>query len=445
MNTPQRRYENVAIEDLVPYENNARTHSDEQIAKIRSSIQEFGFINPILIDGEKNVIAGHGRIEAAKLEGMTELPCLFVEDLTEAQKRAYIIADNRLALDAGWDMERLRVEIEALQNFNFNLDVLGFNADEMEDIVNYSILEEVTEDDFTYKDDEPEPKAKYGQIYQLGRHRLMCGDSTKREDVQKLMDGKQADLVVTDPPYNVDYGSKAEALNKYGYSFTDRRIYNDYMPEYQFINFLDDAFRNMAEALKPGGVFYIWHASITVFEFETALRLNNLKSRQQLIWNKNSLVLGMQDYHWKHEPCLYGWKEGAGHYFIDDRKQTTVIEDKGVDFKKLKKEELVSLLEDIYSDKTSTTIINEPRPTKSDEHPTMKPLGLLARQIRNSSKMDELVLDMFGGSGSTMMSCEQLGRTCYMLELDPKYVDTIIERWEKLTGEKAELINETIQ
>ena len=226
-----------------------------------------------------------------------------------------------------------------------------------------------------------------------------------------------------------------------GYQFNDRHIMNDYMPEYQFIEFLDHAFRNMANSMKEGAAFYIWHASITIYEFETALRLNNLKSRQQLVWNKNSIVLGRQDYQWKHEPCLYGWKEGAAHYFIDDRTNTSVIEDQIPKFKSLKKEDMVKLLEDIYSDKISTTIINEDKPNRSVEHPTMKPLQLLARHVKNSSKQEELILDIFGGSGSTMMTSEQLNRRCFMMELDPKYVDVIIERWEKFTGEKAVKLN----
>ena len=209
------------------------------------------------------------------------------------------------------------------------------------------------------------------------------------------------------------------------------------MPEYQFIEFLDKSFKNMSKYLKPGGVFYIWHASTTIFEFETALRYNNLKTRQQLIWNKNAIVLSRQDYHWKHEPVLYGWKEGAGHYFVDDRTQATVIEDMKPKYKSMKKEELVKLLDEIYSDKMSTTILNEDKPSISEEHPTMKPLKLLARLIKNSSKQEEIVQDLFGGSGSTLMACEQLNRKCYTMELDPKYVDVIIDRWEQYTGEKA--------
>lgn len=251
------------------------------------------------------------------------------------------------------------------------------------------------------------------------------------------MGGGLIDLVVTDPPYNVDYGSKAEAVNKYGYKFSDRRILNDYMPSAQFVEFLDKAFGNMAKYLKDGGAFYIWHASSTIYEFEEALRLNQLKARQQLIWVKNSLVLGRQDYQWKHEPCLYGWKDGAGHYFVNCRTKTSVQEE--TNFNELKKSELVNLLESIYSEIKQSTIY-ENKPTRSEEHPTMKPIKLIAQLIANSSRENEKVLDLFGGSGTTLIACEQLNRKCYMMEYDPKYVDVIIDRWERFTGKKAELL-----
>lgn len=416
------------IEDLIPYEKNPR-RNDKAVKYVAESIKQFGFQHPIVIDKDNVIVAGHTRYKASKKLGLKTVPCIVADDLTEQQIKAYRLADNKVAEKAEWDFELLDQELADL--FDFDMMSLGFEDDEENDAE-----PEVMEDGF-----EPvipkTPKAKAGDIYQLGNHRLMCGDSTKDEDVIQLMNGKLADLVVTDPPYNVDYGSKAEAINKYGYNFSDRHIENDYMPQEQFISFLDNAFRNLSESLKPGGSFYIWHASITIYEFETALRLNNLKSRQQLIWNKNSIVLGRQDYQWKHEPCLYGWKEGAAHYFVDDRKQTTVIEDKGIEINKLSKDEMKQLLKQIFSDKTSTTIINEDKPHNSVEHPTMKPLKLLERHIKNSSKPNELVLDLFGGSGSTMMTCEQLNRTCYMMEFDPKHVDVIIQRWENFTEKKA--------
>ena len=251
----------------------------------------------------------------------------------------------------------------------------------------------------------------------------------------KLMDERIADLVVTDPPYNVDYGSKAEAINKYGYHFSDRHIENDYMPEAQFIEFLDKAFANMNASLKPGGAFYIWHASITVYEFEEALRLNNLKTRQQLIWVKNALVLGRQDYQWRHEPCLYGWKAGAAHYFVNDRTKTTVYDEKP-EIDRMSKEELKEALR-AFLETTEETVIYENKPARSEEHPTMKPVKLIAHLIVNSSRRGETVLDLFGGSGTTLIAAEQLDRSCCMMEYDPQYVDVIIDRWEKLTGEKA--------
>ncbi len=431
------KLEILPIDTLTPYANNARTHSDDQIKKIQASLREFGFVNPVLIDANRGVIAGHGRIEAAKREGMTEVPCVFVEHLTDAQKRAYILADNRLAEDAGWDMDVLNLEIKQLMDMGFNIGLTGFDGlqdfDSSVEIKDppFDIDEEIAAID--------EPVARRGNMWSLGRHKLMCGDSTDVTDVGRLMGDNVADMMLTDPPYNVDYGEKAEAINPYGYHFSPRRIENDRMSDSEFLSFLTKAFDNARNSIRPGGAFYIWHASSTLYEFETALKRAGMQTRQQLIWNKSSMVLGRQDYQWKHEPCLYGWKDGAAHYFVDDRKQTTVFEDEVPNFKSMKKDELVALLSDIFSDKVSTTVISENRPSLSPEHPTMKPIKLLARLIKNSSKIGESVLDLFGGSGSTLIACEQLNRTCYMMELDPKYCDVIIGRWETLTGQKAVL------
>ena len=419
------------VNELIPYINNSRTHSEEQVNQIVASINEFGFTNPLLIDEKDNIIAGHGRLLASKKLGMEEVPCIVLKGLTEAQKKAYIIADNKMALNAGWDEELLKIELENLKELDFDLELTGFNVDELDDILgNNEEEKEVEEDDFEVEVPE-EPKAKLGDIYQLGNHRLMCGDSTSEEDVAKLMNGEIADLVVTDPPYNV------AIENSQGMT-----IKNDNMEKSQFLEFLTKAFNCLNISLKKGGAFYVWFASREHINFETALNKNGLEVRQELIWNKNSLILGRQDYQWKHEPCLYGWKDGDSHYFIDDRKQTTVIEDKKPDIKKMKKEEMQKLLEEIYSDKTSTTIINEDKPSVNDLHPTMKPIKLIARQVKNSSKVGEKVLDLFGGSGSTIITSEQLNRKCYTMEYDPKYVDVIIERWEKFTGKKAVLISE---
>lgn len=421
----------INIDQLIPYINNARTHSPEQIMKIRASLREFGFINPVIIDREYNVIAGHGRVEAARAEGIAEVPCVYADHLTEAQKKAYILADNRMALDAGWDEEKLRLEIQALQNMNFNIGLTGFEDSELADLM-LDLETPTEEDDYDVAGEIPEePTSQLGQVYKLGRHRLICGDSTDVSVISKLMDGKNADLWLTDPPYNVDYeGSDGQ------------KIKNDSMGDTQFREFLKAAFAAAKGALKPGAAFYIWHADSEGFNFRGACRDVGLQVRQCLIWVKNSLVLGRQDYQWRHEPCLYGWNEGAAHYFIDNRAQTTVIEDYLPDFNKMKREEMKALLEEIYSDRLSTTVIYEDKPKANDLHPTMKPIKLLARLIRNSSRTDEIVLDTFGGSGSTLMACEQLGRTCYTCELDPKYVDVIINRWEEFTGHKAELIGE---
>lgn len=415
-----RKYENVEIEKLIPYENNARIHSDEQVDKIIRSMKEFGFINPILIDEKYMIIAGHGRVLAAKKMGLTELPCIFVEDLTEAQKRAYILADNKLALDADWDEELLKIELEELKNLDFDISIAGFDDELLEEEPEM----EAEEDDYDVEIPE-EPKAKLGDVYKLGEHYLMCGDSTSPEDVKVLLNQTEVDMVMTDPPYNVNIE------NSQGMT-----IMNDNLDTNEFGKFLKEAFYNLNQSLKIGGVFYIWYSDSESVNFRKALDVNSLKLSQNLIWNKNRFVLSRQDYQNKYEPCLYGWKEGKAHYFIEDRTQTTVIDDQ-VDLEKMKKDELKNMLKEILSSNLPTTVIDEDRPLKNDLHPTMKPIKLLARLIKNSSKMNDTVLDLFGGSGSTLIACEQLNRKCYMMEYDPKYVDVIIDRWETLTGKEA--------
>ena len=436
-----RRYENVKISALKPYENNARTHSQEQVEKIANSIKEFGFINPVLIDSDYGIIAGHGRVLAGQLLGMEEVPCLFIEDLTETQKRAYILADNKLALDAGWDDEILRQEILALDKLDFDVSLAGFDINDF-DFTQEDI--EFQEDDYDVEASLPEiPKAKPGDVYQLGRHRLMCGDSTSQEDIDKLVDGAVMDLCVTDPPYNVNYGS----INETGYGKereNGNKILNDNMDDESFYLFLNAFYEQMLRVLKEGGAYYIFHADTEGYNFRKALRDAGGQVKQNLIWVKNALVLGRQDYQWKHEPCLYGWKEGAGHYFINDRTQTTVFEDKA-DLDKYTKEELKELVEEILADKLPTTVIHEDKPQKNDVHPTMKPIKLISRLVKNSSRQGENVIDFFGGSGSTLISCEHLGRKCYTIELDPKYVDVIIDRWETLTGQTVVKLVEGVE
>lgn len=388
----------INVNDLIPYVNNARMHSPEQIKLIQSSLREFGFINPVIIDKDNGIIAGHGRVIAAKKEGFKKVPCVRVEHLTEAQKKAYILADNRLAELSDWDEEMLKIEIEELDGLDFDVDLLGFD---LSDFVfdTEEVSSNVIEDDY----EEPvlkTAKSKLGDIYQLGDHRLMCGDSTNVDNVRTLMNGALADLLITDPPYNVDYhGRTAENLT----------IKNDSMEDAQFRAFLTAAFNCADSVMKPGAVFYIWHADSEGFNFRAACKESEWTVRQCLIWKKSTFVLGRQDYQWQHEPCLYGWKDGAGHLWASDRKQTTILE-----FEK---------------------------PKKNDIHPTMKPVKLFDYQICNNTKEKDVVLDLFGGSGTSIIACEQNNRICYMMEFDPCYVDVIINRWEKFSGKKAVLLN----
>ena len=423
-------YKNV--KDLIPYVNNTRTHDEKQVKQIAASIKEFGFTNPVLVGESNDVIAGHGRILAAEKLGIGEVPTIELKGLSEAQKKAYIIADNKLALNAGWDEDLLKIELEGLKELDFDLSVIGFNSEELDDLLKTE-QDEVVEDDFEVELPK-EPKSKLGDVYKLGIHRLMCGDSTDHAVVEALMDRQKADLFLTDPPYNVDYqGGTKEKL----------KIQNDKMSNDGFKQFLIDAFAAADSVMKEGSSFYIWHADSEGYNFRGACDDAGWKVRQCLIWVKSSIVLRRQDYQWKHEPCLYGWKDGSAHFWRGGRKERTTIT--GFDLFELrskKKEELLKFIEEIWCDKEDyeTSIIFNDKPSANREHLTMKPIKLLARQIKNSTKESALVLDTFGGSGSTLMACEQLNRSCYMMELDPKYIDVIINRWEQFTGEKAVLL-----
>lgn len=380
----------VATEKLVPYVNNARTHSAEQIMKLRSSLREFGFINPIIIDKDYNIIAGHGRLMAAKDEGIREVPCVFVDYLTEAQKKAYILADNRMALDAGWDKELLKVEIEALQAEDFDLGLTGFDEKELASF--FDADNDVHEDDFDVDAElEKPPVTKTGDVWLLGRHRLVCGDSTKEKTYTTLMKGEQANLVVTDPPYNVNYQGTAG------------KIKNDNLQNDQFYTFLLSAFTCMEKAMAKDASIYVFHADTEGLNFRKAFDAARFYLSGTCIWKKQSLVLGRSPYQWQHEPCLYGWKKNGKHQWYSDRKQTTIWE-----FDK---------------------------PQKNGDHPTMKPVPLLiAYPIKNSSMTNCIVLDPFGGSGSTLIACEQTGRICRTIELDEKYCDVIVKRYIEQVG-----------
>lgn len=342
------------------------------------------------------------------------------DQLTEEQKREFIIKDN--VAFGEWDDETLSEDFDPDELLDWGL---GDFDDEPED-------NDADEDDYGEEDAANAPtRCNPGDVWELGRHRLMCGDSTKEADVAKLMGGEQTDLLLTDPPYNVDYQGGTKDKMK---------IANDNMDDVAFVGFLTAAFNCAIQAMRPGAAFYVWHADIKGYEFRTALKEVGLTLRETLIWVKNALVLGRQDYQWRHEPCLYGWKDGAAHYFVDDRSQSTVIEDAGVDYRKLKKDELLKLVLQLTDVSVPNTVIYEDKPTKNDIHPTMKPVKLMARLIKNSTKQEQLVLDLFGGSGSTLIACEQINRKCFTMEYDPKYCDAILDRWEKLTGEEAERI-----
>ena len=375
----------VNIDRLVPYQNNARTHSPEQINKLRASLREFGFINPVIIDRDFGVIAGHGRIAAARAEGITELPCVFADHLTEAQKKAYILADNRMALDAGWDEDMLRVEIEALQGADFDLMLTGFDDKELVDFFGTG-NDDAKDDDFDLSSAlEQASFVQKGDVWTVGRHRLMCGDATSMDDVATLMDGKKANLLLTDPPYGVSFKSSSGLT-----------IQNDSMKNEEFYQFLYDAFAAAVRFLGAGASAYVFHADTEGLNFRKAFIDAGFHLAGCCIWVKDSLVLGRSDYQWQHEPVLYGFLQNGKHNWYSDRKQTTVW--------------------------------NFAKPKRNANHPTSKPLDLLSYPIGNSTQENGIVLDTFGGSGSTMMACEQTNRICYMMELDEKYASVILRR-----------------
>lgn len=427
------KIEEIEIAKLKPYVKNAKKHGAAQVEKLKASIQEFGFLTPCLIDKEFNLIAGHGRLAAAKELQLEKVPCVFVEGLSDDQRRAYILADNRLGELGEWDMELVSEELKALNDNGFTLELTGFEFDDItSDDIDFSDLDEKAN---KIEEEAPEESTtKSGQIFKLGNHLLMCGDSAKDDDLKKLMGKELADLVITDPPYNIDYeGGTKDKL----------KIKNDAMTDLEFDNFLNAVIANLKNYLKIGGVYYIWLPSTGIDAFSLALKKNGLQVKQLLIWVKNTFSLGRQDYQWRHEPCIYGWKEGAAHYFTDDRTKSTVFEKK-IKVDDLTEPEAKNMLKAFFSEiEFTATVMHEKKPARSAVHPTMKPVNLIMRQIENSSKENDLILDLFGGSGTTLIACEQKRRRCKMMEYDPHYCDVIIARWEKLTGQKAELIQET--
>lgn len=383
----------VEINKLIPYINNARTHSVEQINKLRSSLREFGFINPVIIDKDYGIIAGHGRVLAAKEEGIEKVPCVLVDYLTEQQKKAYILADNRMALDAGWDEELLKLEIEALQSEDFDIGLTGFDEKDLADLFKTD-EGDVKDDDYDLTSAlEKAAFVEKGDVWIVGRHRLVCGDATNEEDVAKLMDGKKANLILTDPPYGVSFKSSSGLT-----------IQNDSMKNDEFYNFLLAAFKNVVVHLEPGGGAYVFHADTEGLNFRKAFIDAGLHLAGCCIWVKNSLVLGRSDYQWQHEPVLYGFLQNGKHKWFSDRKQTTIW--------------------------------NFDKPKRNENHPTSKPLDLLAYPLKNSTQANAIVVDTFGGSGSTLMACENTNRICYTMELDEKYASVILRRYVEDTGDK---------
>ena len=386
--------ENIDINLLKPYANNPRKLTPKAIEKVAESLKQFGFRQPIVVDNDNIIVVGHTRYQASRKLGYTQVPITKINNLTKEQINAYRIADNRTNEEAEWDDELLALEIKDLEMKDFDISLTGMDKPELDKI----LFEEKqgNADDDEVPEAPEEPITKPGDIWQLGNHRIICGDSTLPETYQKLLADKKVDLYLTDPPYNVAYvGKTKDALT----------IQNDKQTDDQFQEFLKNAFTNSTEYLKLGGSFYIWHSDSEGLLFRLAVNDANLKLRQTLIWSKNTMVMGRQDYQWQHEPCLYGWKEGASHTWYSDRKQTTIL--------------------------------NFERPTSSKLHPTMKPVKLISYLINNSTKQEDIVLDSFLGSGSTLIACEKLQRICYGIELDPIYCDVIIKRWEQWANAKA--------
>ena len=393
----------IALEQLVPYARNARTHSDSQVAQIAGSIAEFGFVNPVLVGGDNIIIAGHGRVMAAKKLGLQTVPTIKLDHLTENQRRALVIADNKIAENAGWDEELLRLELQNLADVDFDLDLLGFDDVELDDLLASLDDDEAAALDENIPEVQENPVSRTGDIWIMGEHRLLCGDSTSEADMKKLMGGELADMVFTDPPYNVNYGDTAkDKLRSKGGAKAGRKIMNDNLGD-DFEAFLTAACKNMLAHTK--GALYICMSSSELDTLQSAFRDAGGKWSTFIIWAKNTFTLGRSDYQRQYEPILYGWKDGNDRYWCGARDQGDVW---------------------FYN-----------KPQKNDLHPTMKPVDLVVRGIKNSSKTLDIVLDPFGGSGSTLIAAEHTGRQARLIELDPKYVDVIVRRWQEMTGQKA--------
>lgn len=422
------------VKQLKKYERNARTHSAAQIEQIRASMREWGFTIPILIDENDQIIAGHGRLEAAILEEIERVPCLVAVGWTEEQKRAYVIADNKLAQNAGWDSDLLRSELSTLEELGFQMDLIGFSDQELGELVQDEIHEGGNIGDDDVPDAELLVRSRLGDVWLCGDHRVMCGDSTLPDYVQTLMDGSLADCCWTDPPYNVNYEGSAGVIE------------NDHMADDSFLEFLSAAMRCAYLALKAGGPIYVAHADTEGFNFRKSFRDAGFKLSGSLVWVKNSLVLGRSDYQWKHEPILYGWKPGSAHTWFGGRAKTTVFDAEDLPFQvqedgsislQVAGHSLVISGSDLHVEGVAVSVLNAEKPKRSAEHPTMKPVELIEQMLRNSSKRGQVVLDLFGGSGSTLIAAHKMGRSSRLMEYDPKFADVIVRRFQEYTGQKA--------
>ena len=439
LKTEKRKLNELVAADYNPRK--ALTPEDREYQKIKRSIEEFGYVDPIIINEDGTIIGGHQRCTVLKDLGYEEVDVVVVS-LDKQREKALNIALNKITGE--WDELKLKDLLLDLDLGDYDISLTGFEQEDLAELVdNLAVEPEAMDDDFDGEavlEDIVEPKTKLGDVWKLGRHRLMCGDSTSQEDVATLMKGEMADLIITDPPYNVNYGDKADMLDTYlqkGHR-NNSRIKNDNMDNESFYSFMLQIYQSAYEFMREGAAIYVFHAESTGHIFRQAFLDAGLKLAQCLIWEKNAFVLGRQDYQWRHEPCLYGWKEGAAHYFINDRTQDTVILEDDVDFEAMKKADLIAYIEDMHRKyKDQTSVIYENKPTRNDIHPTMKPVTLIGRLMSNSSKSGWNVLDLFGGSGSTLMAAEQLGRTAFLMELDEKFCDVIVKRWEEYTGQSA--------
>lgn len=419
----------------------ALTPEDAEYQKIKKSIETFGYVDPIIINADGTIIGGHQRCTVLSDLGYTEVEVV-VLDLSKDDEKALNVALNKITGE--WDNLKLKELLVELDLGDYDISLTGFSSQELEDLIELTSFEpEATDDGFdeekALEQAEEFPLVRQGEIWQLGRHRLMCGDSRELSDVQRLIGAEQMDLIITDPPYNVNYEEKAARLNEYRPNDNgSMRIHNDSMDDSEFYDFLLDVFKNIHSYMREGAAIYVFHADMKGLVFRQAFRDSGLRLAEVLIWEKNNFVLGRNDYQWRHEPILYGWKEGAAHYFIDDRTQDTVILEDDVDLEAMKKPELIQFIKDKmhqYADQTS--VIFEKKPMSSSLHPTMKPLELIAKFVKNSSKQGWNIGDFFGGSGSTLMAAEQLNRNAFVMEYDEKYASVIIHRWEEYTGQQA--------